>query len=229
MKRAGYNKSLRASTNGVVFHEEFTMQVHALLMIGYNALNAAAFRNEPENFITARLKEGIHNYIQNRNSPEEFQHFVVHYDQPIDAGDKIGITRPRVDIEFVSTQRRPHPRFEFEAKRLNSKNGVGDYLGKDGLGCFLSGGYSRDSSSAGMLGYVQSGTLEHWAEKLKQKFTGDPELYFILPNDGGWRKLDANQVHALPDIYRTRHNRNHVGLPITIYHTLLDFHNQTHR
>jgi hypothetical protein len=81
--------------------------------------------------------------------------------------------RPRIDIEILYVKRGPRPRFQFEAKRLGLENHVGDYLGKEGLGCFETGQYARDSDDAGMLGYVQKDTCDGWAGKIERSLHKD--------------------------------------------------------
>ena len=66
----------------------------------------------------------------------------------------------RIDIEVIEQRRGPRPRFRFEAKRLRDSDSRREYLGYDGLGCFLDGRYAASDPDAGMIGYVQEGNAE---------------------------------------------------------------------
>ena len=60
----------------------------------------------------------------------------------------------------VMQGKRPKVFFAFECKRLNViRNGkyasqAGEYVGKEGMGCFLSGKYDGGGNCGGMMGYV---------------------------------------------------------------------------
>jgi hypothetical protein len=71
-----------------------------------------------------------------------------------------------------------------------------------------------------MLGYVQSGSPEHWAHAIGSKVQSDPKENYHLTDDGMWTA--TRLIPLLKHTYATRHNRPTLG-NITIYHTLLDF------
>ena len=100
--------------------------------------------------------------------------------------------RPRIDIQIVYVKGRPRPRFHFEAKRFGPNNHVGDYLGKEGLGCFLTGDYARDSEDAGMLGYVQHESCDGWAQKIEQSLLKDPAKYCVVSGTS-WKRTASSK------------------------------------
>jgi hypothetical protein len=102
------------------------------------------------------------------------------------------------------------------------QNTVTKYLGAEGLGCFLCGDYAREEDEAGMLGYVQSGELEDWGQKIGDECAKTPNAYAIDPGF-------AFANHSLPNTgslktYRSQHDRSVVGRMILIVHVLLQFH-----
>lgn len=112
-------------------------------------------------------------------------------------------------------------RFQFESKRLGKRHTVKNYLGPEGLGCFLRGDYSSDEDEAGMLGYVQSGDLIDWANRLSMALAESSGDYEVDPNNP-FVPFPAG-LSALPT-YCSKHERKAVGVPIVLYHTLLKFH-----
>ena len=115
---------------------------------------------------------------------------------------------------------RPRTRFCFEAKRLGTNHGVSQYLGIDGLQCFLEGGYAAEDDWAGMLGYVQEGQCVDWAEKIEMALSKDEKKH-KLNKKSPWRSQHITD--SLASTYRSGHIRPRVGRPIEIYHTLLSF------
>jgi hypothetical protein len=85
---------------------------------------------------------------------------------------------------------------------------VTDYVGDEGMGCFISSKYAKDDPDAGMLGYVQQDTPEAWAARLCVK----------LGTDGV--ELQQHTLHAsLPHSYRSSHTR--AGRQFELFHVLL--------
>ena len=131
-----------------------------------------------------------------------------------------GKRRRKVDLRVDSSLSRPRTRFSFEAKRLGKHHPVGKYLGEDGMGCILTGAYARDDDEAGMLGYVQSRTLQQWADKIRSTLETDPSRY-NMPKHGRFSSVEI--VDGLDHTYRSNHDRPFVGRRVSIFHTLLQF------
>jgi hypothetical protein len=140
---------------------------------------------------------------------------------PLSFPERPGKKRPRIDIEILCLRGSPRPRFHFEAKRLGPSNPVSKYLGTDGLGCFLTGQYARDGEDAGMLGYVQNGTCDSWAQKIQRAISEDKAAHAVVVGTD-WEVVQL--AEECPRSYRTQHNRATLGRPVSVYHTLLLFH-----
>ena len=80
------------------------------------------------------------------------------------------------------------------------------YLGRDGLGCFLSGDYRRDECEAGMLGYMRSMTPQHWNKKIGDADGSRPCSKFEV--DLTYSRSCANTL--MSDTYSSRHVRRSV-------------------
>jgi hypothetical protein len=130
-----------------------------------------------------------------------------------------GKKRLRLDIEIIQSQSGSRPRFRFEAKRLRDAPSRREYLGVDGLGCFLDGRYAADNEVAGMLGYVQADTIPTHTEALQQLLATDSKKYGVLSGDQ-W--VPTKLATELPS-FRTSHRRNRKLADITIFHSFLDF------
>jgi hypothetical protein len=155
--------------------------------------------------------------IEDELAPEWSEHYSVSEQVRSDAKGKLGKHRPIVDVELERHKRGKRPRLRFEAKRLGRGSGVSDYVGSAGLGAFLDGYYSRTHNEAGMLGYVQTQTENHWADKLGAVLIAPA---YKITTGGDWSHLRIGG--ASPHTYQTVHSdRDEVVL--YIFHSLLSF------
>ena len=118
-----------------------------------------------------------------------------------------------------NTELSGNPRFRFEAKRLHDTSSRTEYLGSDGLGCYLDGRYANDDEIAGMLGYVQQGTVKTHAMSLATALNDDPGTYSVVER-GEW--IDFPLVKTL-STFRSIHMRSRPSRRIVVLHTLLPF------
>ena len=188
--------------------------------MGYQRLNSAKYRDRDEPEITGELARAVREAGEDPSAPRWTARYAVRDELPVKAPGRFGKHRKVVDIEFVRVQPGPRPRLLFEAKRLRDGSSVGQYVGKDGLGCFLSGDYALDQQEAGMLGYVQTDGEVAWAQRIRSRLEQKRDDCAIR-RDGGWQAVAM--APGLRYTYRTRHDRKAVGSPITIYHVLLRF------
>lgn len=191
--------------------QEFIRHAHRILWEGYSSLVPSSLHDAEEPAITGLLVAGMRAFIEGPDSPEWVLDYAVHDDPPVHSPSddkREGKRRPRVDLILERCGRRgPHPRFPWEAKRLGRGATRADYLGTDGLGCFLEARYPIPSGVAGMLGYIQEGTCPWWADQIWRKLRLTPDEICI---EGGPTCL-FRSIHALgPE-------------EIDVFHTLLDF------
>jgi hypothetical protein len=207
--RPGRQEAYRAS---------FVRQVHHLLAAGYRQLFPPTLAAKEEPAITGLLVAAMRRWIDSPEAPRWVGRYAVHDDPPIDLGQAEGGRRPRVDVEIESTSRRPHPRFQFEAKRLRSDDPkcVTEYLGRDGLGCFTSSRYGAGHRDAGMLGYVQSGAPSEWAEAIHRRLSSAGGSYRLAPGCNGLEQQGFRP--AFEHAYRSSHRR---PTPLDVHHVLL--------
>ena len=185
-----------------------------LLACGHQRLLAEGheFSNSEEPDITGEIVRCTREYIDDAISPDWVSFYEVYDESPENTGDKKGKSRKKVDVVCTLTQRRPHLRMKFEAKRLNSNSHpAGIYLAKEGLLEFLTGSYAPESDAAGMLGYVQSDDCDYWAKQISKKLRESD----IQLQQSGFEGIDNS--------YTSVHNRPTIKKEITIYHFLLDF------
>jgi len=209
-----------------IYYAAFSRHAVHLILLGYGRLTASEWSEADEVTITGELTQATRAAIESEDAPDWAVHFAVHDDPPVKADDRTGKGRPRVDIILERTERGRHPRYHFEAKRLYREGSDRDYLGDDGLGCFLSGRYAKDENEACMLGYVQSEEETIWAGRISDRLQGSSAMYRICEG-GSWQDYDSVLVklQTLRNIgsYRTRHNRRGPLGAITITHLLLHF------
>jgi hypothetical protein len=209
----------RFSNNSVYLRSVFVRRVHQLVQLGYDRLTPSAYEEADEPSITGDLVEAIDNVLSDRGEPWMAK-FSVHDDPPVNDGRRKGKRRKRVDLRVDSGAFRPRARFRFESKRLGTRHTVKVYLGAEGLGCFLRGDYAREEDEAGMLGYVQSGNLGDWGNRIAQELAETPALYAV---DAETPFSLRTTRSAASQAYHSRHHRTAVGRPILIDHILLTF------
>ncbi|UCE59250.1 MAG: hypothetical protein JSU63_17620 [Phycisphaerales bacterium] len=207
------------SGNADAYRRVFRRQVHELLKLGYDRLTPADCCAEQEETITGFLVEAIDGVLDCPS--EDWMRFLsVHEDPRVHDQARKGKRRRRVDLRVDSSVSRARTRFSFEAKRLGKDHPVGEYLGQDGMGCFLSGAYARDDDQAGMLGYVQAGTPQQWVGRIRSALETDPSRYNMPELE---RFSSVEIVDGLNHTYRSNHDRPSVGRRVSIFHTLLQF------
>jgi hypothetical protein len=195
---------------------------HCLIAEGYARMEKAAFASELEPAITGELVRQMRAYLESgATAPTWAVFYTIHDDPPRSVVGKLGIARPRVDIEFERVVSGPRPRLQFEAKRLDTPTGhtVSGYLGKDGLGCFTSGRYPMTHHEAGMLGYVQSETEEIWADRIELALRKEKAKYMATDPPFSYQRLHS----LLRYTYRSHHRQGKRPEFVTIHHILLRF------
>ena len=200
----------------------FHRQVLSLITFAYDMLKATDhdYTNTDEPAITGEIVRFARRYIENQNSPEWAWPYAVHDDPPENDGKRKGKDRKRVDIIIERTQRGIHPRIRFEAKRLKKPGfTVGMYIGKKGLGEFISGNYAREGDTAGMLGYIQSDDCEYWAEQIPDALNKNKKEVCLIKGDQ-WQKSDFEKIDYC---YKTLHDRPSINRELQVYHLLLNF------
>ena len=103
---------------------------------------------------------------------------------------------------------------------MRKEQSIDEYLGEDGLLCFLSGKYAHESSEAGMLGYVQCDNINTWVKRLQLAIDQDhhdKNVFRLLPPQRSIQVVDA-----FPQEWLSNHSR-HTGKSIFIHHLLLDY------
>jgi hypothetical protein len=191
-----------------------------LLRLGHSSLDARSFAKSEEEDITGKLKEAIERIIEtSTNAPPWVDRYTVYDEEKPSGTPKLGKRRPRIDITIKRRWklREPHPRFRFEAKRLRADKRYSPYFGKEGIGCFLRGVYPLTHPDAGMIGYVQAGTLGEWQERLGNYAKRKAGRLRIV-SGGGWKDYTC----ALPSSSITEH-RHPAFSKVSIIHFLLSF------
>jgi hypothetical protein len=191
-----------------------------LLKLGHSSLDVGSFSDSEEEDITGKLKEAIERIIETSvNAPAWVDHYTVYDEEKPSGTPRLGKRRPRIDITIKRRWklRESHPRFRFEAKRLKADKRISPYFGKEGIGCFLRGVYPLTHPDAGMIGYVQAGTLREWQQRLGNYATRKAGRLRILAG-GDWKDYKC----LLPNSSITKH-RHPVFPKVTIIHLLLGF------
>ena len=209
----------RKSTNRAVYWPKFVQNVHRVLSLGYQQLcksmSVVTLASEEEPTITGFLVTCM----------REMKHLVdwrlaIEDDPPLNDDGRTGRRRARIDIQVTRLGRGVEPRFQFEAKRLYKAQSLDAYLKAEGLQAILTGYYATGDDHAGMLGYVQQGVPDEWAEKIRAKLDADHQGYGVAQAADCWQKRDDES--KLEHSYFSHHANT--TRPITVHHTLLMCH-----
>ena len=201
----------------------FVKNCFVLVVRAYGSLDPRSLKTAEEPHITGELVRFARTLIESDQAEPWMENMEVLDDPPQALAGRYGKKRPRIDIEFVRTERGIRPRFHIEAKRLYRSDSVNEYLGPSGLQMFVHGKYAGNRPSAGMLGYVQSDTCAHWQRRLASGFaTRRVEICacegFPDWSPAGWEGLGLDGVHL------SHHERSLQNLGrVQIFHLLLEF------
>jgi hypothetical protein len=194
-------------------------QVHQLIAWGYeDSRSKIKSDNEEEPSISGFIVESIVDRLRAPNCPAWCKYYFVQEDRPERVQGRSGKSRLKPDI-VIEANFDGRPEFVFEAKRLRKNGyGVARYVGPAGMGCFVSGLYAARYGETTMLGYVQSGSLEHWKDEIKNAINkSGTELELNSPQH------EVEIIDALPFEWVSEHRREGIGRTVTIFHILLDF------
>lgn len=200
------------------FYDQFRIQVHQLIAWGFeDARHRIQSDDEQEPAITGYIAEAIKNRCRALHCPRWCNRYFVRDDPPEEKEGQSGRSRPRADI-VIEANFLGRPEFMFEAKRLRKKGyGVSKYINSEGIGCFTSGLYASRYDEAAMIGYVQGDTLVYWRDEVRKRIDKDKNRLQLKSH-----QQDVKILDALPLEWISRHDRQSIGRPITIYHILLD-------
>jgi hypothetical protein len=133
--------------------------------------------------------------------------------------DTAGKETSRTDLRFYPPGRKRRKIcFVFEAKRLNTpKSNASEYVGADGMMCFVTGKYGAGMPCGGMLGYVLDGDVARAHNAVCRAIRGN-RTRLRLAADGEFHPTAPLLGH--PWHGATRHQLDDGTL--TIYHLLME-------
>jgi len=215
------------SKNRDAYRATFLRHVHRLQQLGYESLTPSDFKNAEEDDITGELCKHMKLLTEEQPTERWMPRYSVHDQDPVndvvnpETGKvRRGKHRPKLDIRLVSKSHTPNVRFCIEAKRLYRSDSVKQYTDDEGLGAFVAEYYAEHDDAAGMLGYVQSGSVAEWLSKLEQ----------VLSLETSLEKGLHGEVWSLcrfpkgpPDTYLSLHRRNKSGRKLDVFHVLFAF------
>ena len=217
--RASASRNRGTPPGRTAYRLSFVREVHRLLAAGYARLKKpATLASKEETEITGLLVDGMRDAIEGPKRLAWTSRYAVHDDRPISQGTRQGRARARIDIEVERTMPGPHPRFQFEAKRMYRGDSVSEYVSAEGLGAFLDGTYASTCAAAGMLAYVQTNGTNSWAKKVETKLDSDRTAHLLAAGPKVWERVDLYDARKLSS-YQTTHARTPEALDV--FHTFL--------
>ncbi|MEM7530806.1 MAG: hypothetical protein AAF639_01410 [Chloroflexota bacterium] len=202
------------------YSDNFRKNAFQLIDWGYqdaiDKIRSTIEKDQVEDDITEAIANAIENRLCTEEGPRWLNQYTIKNESPIKSKERTGKKRQRVDILIESTSQW-RPQYLFEAKRLRKNGyGIGKYIDKKGMGCFITGAYGERYDEAAMLGYVQSGTVASWKKDIWDRIDQDATNLDLNPPQKDFNTSSFN------DVWLSNHDRSLVGRPIDIYHILLD-------
>ncbi len=171
--------------------------------------------NDLEVPITRRFREELVREKSNRELP--FSIWPESSETDPETGKEIG----RIDIRFLHGYRED-VYFAFECKRLRVpyKSGIrsnaSEYVGVDGMMCFITGKYGKALVSGGMIGYVMDSDVRTAIQSVKKAIHRNCTILCLVQNTG----LSSCSIMSNEQIIKeTRHNLT--NRRFTIYHVFV--------
>ncbi len=202
------------------YRRRFLRDVHRLVGQGFQGIAHLELHDTEEPAITGLLTAAMDAFLDNPHSPKWTERYSVQDERHLNDSERQGKCRLRVDLELASSRYRPRPRFQIEAKRMRHPENasLSAYLGVDGLGAFLRNDYAKDEPWAGMMGYVQSATGEHWVNQIRARLLAPDNEFSLVPETEALEP--ANLDLQFPQVYRSDHLRKSAH-SIEIHHFFL--------
>ena len=205
----------------------FRRDAHQILAWGHQEALQQIHCDLEEEQITGLIVEAMREKLKDTAIPERFcDRYSVGEEKPLAVEGRTGKHRRKLDIVVESNlPREVRPEYIFESKRLRKKSRqlqkggfpIGEYVGEDGLQCFVKGIYASQYPEAAMVGYVQSDTASYWESELKRRFDEDTNNDLRIT-----QRLQKVQVlFSMPDVWISEHERI-TGSVIAVYHILLN-------
>lgn len=215
------------SSNRDSYRATFLGHVHRLLQLGYESLIPTAFTNAEEDDITGELCRHMKVLTEEQPTERWMSRYSVHDQDPVndvvnsETGKvRRGKRRPKLDIRLAGKSRVPNTRFCIEAKRLYRSGSLKEYTDDEGLGAFVAEYYAKGDDAAGMLGYVQSGSVAEWLGKLEAGLAQEISLE-KGPQGEVW--ILSQFPEGPPSTYLSFHCRSASGRRLDVFHVFFSF------
>ncbi len=170
-------------------------------------------RTDYEEPITRRFREALRKNKNLKGLP--FSIWLESSETDPETGKEIG----RIDLMFLSGYKE-HVYFAFECKRLRyPKSGkvipnTGEYVGEDGMMCFVTGKYGKGQSNGGMIGYVMDGKSSEAKKAVKELIDKKSSDLFLEKGT----TLTSSSINPT-SVYETKHDLK--TKLFTLYHLFL--------
>lgn len=107
--------------------------------------------------------------------------------------------------------------YSFECKRLDGSSKLNKEYIEEGIFRYVDGKYSSRMSIAGMIGFVQNGTIEFIVQDINGKIKANSKMNCVS------LVMKHSLVEKFDNSYYSSHNRNNGLVPIDIYHLMFDY------
>lgn len=209
MPIAGSGEAFRA-----LFPDDLLGPILQMVLSSWSRFPAPS-SDEHENPITGRFISYLRREKDRKTLP-----FQIHLETS-ESDPATGVVKYRIDLKLIRGYSES-VYFAFECKRLRYLSGSGtranysEYIGEDGMMCFISGRYSDGLSGGSMIGYVMDGDLNRAIKGVGSSIAKE-RASLAMPSSG-----NLNRSSLLPNSHEVRETCHTVdSRPFTIHHVFL--------
>lgn len=214
------------SENRADYQAAFLQRVHRLLQLAYESLKPADYQKAEEDDITGDLCKRMKHLTEIEPTEKWMSRFSIHDQDPSNdvpaaktGKPRKGKRRPKIDVRLVCKHRVPNRGYCVEAKRFYNSNSVSEYVNDEGVGAFICGDYAKDDDLGGMIGYIQTDSLQKWLPKIEAKLGAHKSL---KRNQDGKAWQTTSFKHGPRVCFKSVHRRDS-GREITLIHVMFQF------
>ena len=214
------------SENQSDYQVAFLRNVHRLLQLAYESLKPGDYQHAEEDDITGDLCKHMKYLTETEPSEKWMSRFSIHDQDPSNdvaaaktGKPRKGKRRPKIDVRLVCTHQVPNRGYCVEAKRLYRSDSVSEYVDDEGVGAFICGDYAKDDELGGMIGYIQTESLQKWLPKIETKL-GTHQSVKRTQDGKAW--VPASFKRGPRVCFQSVHQRES-GREITLIHVMFVF------
>ncbi|MEA4957732.1 hypothetical protein SDC9_07611 [bioreactor metagenome] len=169
-----------------------------------------------ENFFTRKLVDEMEKHQENQG----LGHLVFNCEVQEANNDFSLVGLLDIKIQIIERERISDIYYSIECKRLDTGSNDSKYI-SEGVFDFISGKYSSNNNTAGMISFIERGNILNIIEKINERLLNNEKINTL--KDLNKISLEIDLKDDFEHIYYSKHKRTNDLSDINIYHIMLDY------